>query len=311
MPDLPIPLPISRSGLALVALLLTVAGCSSAATPSTPGPAASAAPSSAPTASPAPTVGAIDHKTGATDVVLRLEEGGGFVPIDFLASQAPTFTLYGNGVVVFQPRVETFPGPDASGIVHGVPWRTAKMDEGQIQDLLDFALGQGGLGTARDAYIDGGIADAGNTIFTIDAGGVDRTVVVNALAEGGGQGPDAAARAAFWQVAERLRDFDHGGSIPTDTYQSDRYRGVLMEREAQPGATGIAWPWTTIKPAEFNEQPLPDGGTSLPRRTLSTAEVGALGVQDAVGGLQNVVLAGPNGKTYTLVVRPLLADEPA
>ena len=54
---------------------------------------------------------------------------------------------------------------------------------------------------------------------------------------------------------------------------------------------------------------MPDGGTSLPRRTLTTADVAALGITDAVGGLQGVVVNGPNGKSYTLIVRPLLAEE--
>jgi hypothetical protein len=257
-----------------------------------------------------PTVGAIDHKTGATDVILRLEEGGGFVPIDFLASQAPSFTLYGDGVIVFQPTVETFPQPDASGVVHGVPWRTAKLDEGQIQELLAFALGPGALGTARDSYLEPRIADAPNTIFTIDAGGVDKSVVISALSDQA-EGPDAAARAGFWKLASRLRDFDAGGTIPTDAYQADRYRGVLFDRGPQVGPAALTWPWPDIPTTAFKEEPLPDGGTSLPRHTLTQAQVEALGVKDVTGGLQGVVLGGPDGKSYTLTVRPLLADEPA
>jgi hypothetical protein len=310
MPDLSLPLPAGRRTVTAAALVLVLAGCGSAA--ASPTPAGSVGPSNPPPSSPSPapaaTVGAIEHQTGATDVVLRLEEGGGFVPIDFLASQAPSFTLYGDGVVVFQPKVETFPQPDASGVVHGVPWRTAKLDEGQIQELLEFALGPGGLGAARESYIDGGIADAGNSIFTIHAGGLDKTVTINALSDAS-QGPDAAARSAFWKLAERLRDFDRGGTISTDVFQPDRYRGVLIEREPQAGPGAAKWPWTTIKLADFKAEALPDGGTSFPRRILSTDEVGALQIEGFAGGLQNIVVAGSDGKSYTLVVRPLLADE--
>lgn len=311
MPDLSPTLPVGRRTVTAAALILVLAGCGSTAVSPTPagsvGP--SSPPSAAPSPTPAPTVGAIEHQTGATDVVLRLEEGGGFVPIDFLASQAPTFTLYGDGVVVFQPKVETFPQPDSSGVVHGVPWRTAKLDEGQIQELLEFALGPGGLGAARESYIDGGIADAGNSIFTIDAGGLDKTVTINALSDMS-QGPDAAARSAFWKVAERLRDFDRGGSISTDPYQPDRYRGVLIEREPQAGPGAAKWPWITIQLGDFKAEALPDGGTSFPRRILTTGDIDALEIADYAGGLQNIVIAGSDGKSYTLVVRPLLADEP-
>jgi len=129
MPDLSNRRPVTGRIAALPLVLTLVAACSGASatpTPSSPGATPGVSPTPAVTAGP--TVGAIDHKTGATDVILRLDEGGGFVPIDFLASQAPSFTLYGDGVIVFQPKVETFPQPDASGVVHGVPWRTAKLD---------------------------------------------------------------------------------------------------------------------------------------------------------------------------------------
>jgi hypothetical protein len=225
------------------------------------------------------------------------------------AAQAPLFTLYGNGVIVFQPKVDTFPEPDANGVSHGVPWRTAKLDETQIQDLLEFAIGPGGLGTAREAYMEGGIADAPNTIFTIHAGGLDKTVVVTALVEDGAQGPDAAARNAFAKLSGRLRDFDQGGSIPTDVYQPDRFRGVLIDREAAPGDSSTPWPWPAIKVADFVGDANGNGGLSFPHRTLTQADVDALGVKDAAGGLQGIVLKAPNGKTYTLIVRPLLADE--
>jgi len=315
MSHVSIRLPIGGPSLAVAAFLL-LAACSSAPAPSqgpgSPPPGSggpsSPAPSQLPQPTPGTTVGAIDHPVGAADVILRLEEGGGFVPMEMMAAQAPTFTLYGDGVIVFQPKVETFPEPDANGVVHSVPWRTARLDEGQTQDLLEFAIGTGGLGTARDSYVEGGIADAPNTIFTLKAGGLDKTVVVNALAEGGPQGTDAAARAAFFKLAQKLRDFDQGGSIPTDVYQPDGFRAVLMNREGQAGGT-IAWPWPTIKPSDFVADANGNGGVSFPHRTLSPSEVDALGVKDAAGGLQGIVLKAPDGKTWTLIVRPLLPDE--
>jgi hypothetical protein len=301
-------------GSVTAALVATIAvACSPASTPAATGsPAASSPPSSAPSASPsdAPTTGAIDHKTGATDVILRIESGGGFVPIDFLATQAPTFTLYGDGVIVFQPKVETFPQPDANGVTKGVPWRTAKLDEGQIQELLEFALGPGGLGGARESYVAGGIADAPNTIFTIHAGGIDKVVTVNALSDQPEPGPDALARTAFFKLASRLQDFDNGGRIPSDVYAPDRYRGVLLEREAQPGVEPLAWPWTDIPFAEFKEGP-PDGSgpTTFPHRTLTVAEIAPLKLDGIEGGVQGLAIKAPNGKVYGLVLRPLLAEE--
>jgi hypothetical protein len=292
---------------------LAAAACNGAnPTPSASGALPSTSPpaSASPVPSPAPTVGAIEHKTGATDVILRIEQGGGFVPIDFLASQAPGFTLFGNGVIVFQRAVTVFPQPDANGVVKAIPWRTASLDEGQIQELLAFALLQGGLGSARDAYMDGRIADAPNTIFTIHAGGVDKTVVVNALSEETQAGPDAVARAAFVKLAKRLQDFDQGGTIGSDQYQADRYRGVLTEREAAPGTAALEWPWPAIKATDFKEGANDgSGGPTLPHRTMDAAEVAALKLADIEGGVQGLTFRGPDGKTYSFILRPLLADE--
>ena len=84
----------------------------------------------------APTSGHIDHPTGATDIVLRYEQGGGFVPIGFLFTQAPTFTLYGDGTVVFQARYEVPLTPGHAP----PPWRVGRLSEDGVQALLAFAL---------------------------------------------------------------------------------------------------------------------------------------------------------------------------
>ena len=270
---------------------------------------ASASPQPSPTASDV-TTGSIDYRTGAGDVVLRIEQGGGFVPIDFLATQAPGFTLFGDGVIVFQPKVDQVPQSDANGATKGIPWRTAKLDESQIQELLEFALGAGGLGGARDVYPAGGVADAPSTIFTIHAGGVDKTVVVSALSEATQPGPDSAIRQAFLKLATRLQDFDEGGRIPSDIFEPDRYRAVLIEREAQPGLVPLDWPWPGLKIADFPPGP-PDGSgpTTFPHRTLTTDEVAALKLDGVEGGVQGLTIKGTDDKLYSLVLRPLLADE--
>jgi hypothetical protein len=313
MPNRTIRLPAPARSSAFLVVAIAAAACSSTSpTPSATGAPPSGSPpaSASPVASTAPTVGSIEHKTGATDVILRIEQGGGFVPIDFLATQAPGFTLYGNGVIVFQRTVTVFPQPDANGVVKAIPWRTASLDEGQIQELLEFALGRGGLGSARDVYVAGGIADAPDTIFTVHAGGVDKTVVVNALGIDTQGGPDALARATFATLATRLQDFDRGGTIGSDLYEPDRYRGVLTEREAAPGVAVIEWPWPAVKPTDFREGPNDgSGGPTLPHRTLNATEVAALKLADIEGGVQGLTIRGPDGKTYSFSLRPLLADE--
>lgn len=293
-------LPFGAIPLAFLALIAVACGSAGPASPS-----ASVKPT------PSPTPEGIDHPTGATDVVLQLEEGGGFVPIDFLANQAPVFTLFGDGRVVFRPTVTTSPEPDPNGIIRGIPWRTAQLDAGQVEELLTFALGQGGLGSARDNYGMDGIADAGSSNFTVNAGGLKKLVNVYALGAEDPNTPDLVARRAFQVLATRLRDFDRGGTISTDVYVPTGYRGVLIEREGDPTARPMAWPWPAVKVTDFKADVNAAGGIQLPHRTMSPDEVAALKLGDIPGGVQGVTLAAPDNKTYALVLRPLLPSEPA
>jgi hypothetical protein len=285
-------------GAVLVALMAVACGSAATASPSA---------SRAPTASPSPE--GVGHPTGATDVVLQLEQGGGFVPIDFLANQAPLFTLFGDGRVVFQPKVDTFPQPGPDGIIRGIPWRTAQLDAAQVEDLLTFALGQGGLGTARDSYGHDGIADASTSNFTINAGGLRKLVSVYALGMEDQNTPDLVARRAFKALSDRLTDFDKGGTIATDVYLADNYRAVLIERERDLKAKPMAWPWPNVKVTDFTADINAAGGIQLPHRKTTAVEVQDLKLGDIAGGVQGVTLVGSDGKTYALVVRPLLPSE--
>jgi hypothetical protein len=240
--------------------------------------------------------------------VLRLEEGGGFVPIEFMAGNAPIFTLYGDGRIVFQQRTDVFPEPDAAGIVRTNPWRTAQLDAEQIEELLTFALGPGGLGAARENYGNDMVADASTSTFTINAGGVDKQVAIYALGMEGEGVADVVARRAFQTLADRLRDFDDGGSISTEVYAPAGYRAVLVEREDTP-PNAIAWPWPDLTLDDFQADINGAGSQQFPHRAMTPDEIAALDLGDVSGGMQGAALKGPDGKTYSFILRPLLPDE--
>ena len=297
----------SASLLLTPAIAILIVACTApggASSPPSGGP-SGAPPSVAPTGTPA--ADAIEHKTGATDIVLRYEEGGGFIMPAFTAAAVPHFTLYGDGTVIFRnPMLE--PPPAEGSVFKMNPLRTAKLSEEQIQDLLKLALIEGGLGAARPEYHNDMVADAGTAIFTIEAGGLKKTVSVYALGleqEGMIDGP---ARAGFKKLADRLTDFDQGGSIETDIYQPPAYRGVLFEAPGIEAADIRNWPWPDLTPADFTPDADPNGN-QFPHRKLTIAEVDLLGITDYQGGLQNVVLKDPEGKAYTFSLRPLLPGE--
>ncbi len=283
---------LSGAVVALAALVLACGG---------PTPTASPAPTSP--APSEPSGNAIEHPTGATDLILREEVGGGFVPIWFFATQAPFFSLYGDGTVIYRDESAPLPEPGADGVVRAQPFRRARLTEEQVQELLRFALTEGGLATALPHYDNPGVADAPTTIFRIRAGGVDKTVTVYALGlEAGGQVDPA--RRAFVRLDERLRGLTSGGTLGGPVWTADRWRGVLTEA----GGVGEArpWPWRDFGPADFRQA---TDEVPMPHRTLSPADVAVLGLDGIEGGFHGLLLAGPNGVTYTFGLRPLLPDE--
>ena len=129
-----------------------------------------------------------------------MEVGGGFVPMGFLLTQAPTFTLYGDGTVIFQQIDNRQNAFDAARL----PWLVGHLNEEAIQALLNFALTEGRLANAREQYDQGMVADAPSTIFNLNAGGKTKTVNVYALMELPEPGPDAADRAGFLKLSKVL-----------------------------------------------------------------------------------------------------------
>jgi hypothetical protein len=294
--------------LALSIALLTTACVAAGASPdaTTPDGSPSGSPDASPSESPAPS--GIPHATGPTDVLLRYEVGGGFVPFGYFVTQAPTFTLYGDGTVIFRDETASPQAPDGS-VSRMVPFMTARLSEAQIQALLAFALDEGGLATARDSYPYDMIADAPSSIFEIHADGIDKTVSVYALGIDGPDVPDTTDRRTFEVLAEVLRTFDPG-EAPASDYQPDRYRGVLQEPwEGVETEAAIDWPWPEVTPADFTAPATPDG-LGFESHTFTADEIAALGLDGLEGGAQGIVLRDPDGTTlHILALRPLFPDE--
>jgi hypothetical protein len=290
--------------LSLIALF-AIAACSAGST--TTGPADPSGDPGGPSPSATLDPDAIEHPTGASDVILRYEEGGGFIMPTFAATFVPHFTLYGDGTVVF--RDPTLDLPEAEGsISRSNPLRTAKLSEAQVQDLLLLALGEGGLAAARPEYRNDQVADAPTALFTIDAGGVTKQVSVYALGLEVPGSADGPARAAFARLAQTLTSIDGGGTVVATDYAPETYRGILFPDQGFAGPDVRPWPWADLTPDDFTLSSDPNA-FQFPQRTLSVAEVEALGIDGYQGGLQNVTLATADGTTYGFSLRPLLPDE--
>ncbi len=294
----------------LLLVTLGVTACSTGGVPVASPPLGATGSPGVPTAAPSDLGTGIIHPTGANEVVLRFDEAGGFVPIEWLAARLPYFTLYGDGRVVFVQTSAEFPNR-ADSISVGYPLRTAVLPEEQVQGLLEYALSDGGLAIAKTDYQNPMIADAPTAVFTINAENDTKTVSVNALGMEGQPGPDTRVLAQLAALGERLRDFDQGGSLASEPYEAPAYRGVILEQQGLQGVQLRDWPWADITPADFK---VPVDPNALPQgtRTLTAAEAAAVGVDGFQSGISGgLFLTGPDGKTYSLVIRPLLPDEQA
>jgi len=301
-PPRPRPLP-TRLGAASVVLLAVVAfgACSSTASPS-PSGTPTATPGATPDPSPTLPTGEIDHDTGAEDVLFRFEEGGGFVPMGFFATEAPIFTLYGDGTIIFRDVSGPFP-PERDGIGRMQPFWTLRLGEEDIQGFLQYAVADGGLGVAKASY-DGPGADLPTAIFTLNVGGQSRTVSVMALGMEREPGPDTRVLAALARLGDRIRGF--AAEVDDEVaWTPDRWRGVLTPHAFNPPRD---WPWPDIAPGDF-VQHLEPGAPQFPIRTMTPVEIGALGLEDIEGGFSGLALTGPDGRTYLFALRPLFPDE--
>ena len=300
-------------------LLVILPGCAAlrgagaTAVPSAiPSPAATPVATPAATGTPTPTSeptqsAAIEHPTGATDVVLRVEWGGGFVPVNTIVTDAPQFTLYGDGTAVFQSL------PGASGVDFDQPrppFLMGHMSEAQMQELLRFALTDGDLAQAKTNYDFPGVADAGSTIFTISAGGVEKTVSVYALVEGS-DGPDQADRDKLMALQQRLTNFEtearNGAVDVVSEYDPTAYKVVLFDDHGGGPAQGtdaIDWPWTDVQPRDFVKA----DESAWATLSMSRAQVAKLTTVPN-GGQLSIWVKAPDGSLLDFAVRPWLPEE--
>jgi hypothetical protein len=121
----------------------------------------------------------IEHSTAPDHVLIRLAFEGGYTPIGWTYTNAPTFSLYGDGTLVLPgAQIEIYPSPALPAI------SSRRVDEPGVQAILEEALDA--IAEVPADLDDLGfmnIADASTTVITVSAGGIDRTIRVYALAD--------------------------------------------------------------------------------------------------------------------------------
>jgi hypothetical protein len=293
--------------IALLMTAATIAACTGG------GGAPTSQPTSSPVTEPTPaaTPEGLVHPTGPTDIILSYDLAGGFVAIEWLAAHVPIFTLYGDGTVVFvQTTAEAKQA--AGGASLNQPLRTAKLSEEQVQALLLYALQDGGLAVAKEEYSNMMVADAPTAVFTIAADNDTKTVSAYGLGFESEPTADSAVLKQLATLADRLANFDQNGTLASEPYEATAYKAVITEQQG--GVQGVQvtdWPWTDLTVADFK---VPADPNQLPQgtATITPEQAAALGVEGYQNGVAGgIYVKGDDGKTYSLVLRPLLPHETA
>ena len=257
-----------------------------------------------------PSAARIPHETEPSALLLRWGHEGGFTPPEYQLTNLPAFSLYGDGTIIRPgPQIAIYPGPALPAL------ETMRINEAGIQAILTAAFDVD-LDTVGDLTDMGsvGVADAPETVFTLRAGDVDRTVRVYALGELGGRPPgmpegEYAARRALLGLIDGLGSLQRW--LPEDAIVADgmleptgslifvsRYRG-----QEDPPQSPIEWPLET--PLQGIGE---DTGAGFRCMSISGAEwTDRLGPAAQQANQLTPWISG--GRRFHVVFRPLLPDE--
>ncbi|MDQ4036489.1 MAG: hypothetical protein M3153_11260 [Chloroflexota bacterium] len=264
--------------------------------------------------------GRIEHPTG-TEPILVVSSAGGFVPVEFMATQLPSFVLLGDGRVIMQgPQTLEFPGPAYPALVE----RT--LTEEGIQAVLG-TVEDTNLFTA-DLELRGAqnvVTDAADTLFMVDAGGQSVTVSIYGLGTllpdmepppGLGSGEIEAHR-ILGQLNDGLMTLDSW--LPADAWEAEgwqpfepeAFRLYVRDVTGEPVEGDLPeqvreWP-TADDPAAFGEEEEFFGDGT--RCGLVDGDLAATWLRELAAANQMTLWTDDGDRRFRVMARPVLPHE--
>jgi hypothetical protein len=251
---------------------------------------------------------AIDHPTGANDLILRVEYEGGFVPVGYHLRRLPSWSLFGDGRIVTEgPQIEIYPAPALPNLL------VRTVSEDGIQAILRAAR-DAGLMDGDATYDYPCVTDLPTTVFTLTADG--STSVVSAYALGVDQEPcrdaDVDARADLAAFQNKLGALD--GWLPQGSVGDEEpFTPSAVRLYVQP-YTGSPDPGLEQAPRDW-----PLGGSlrkaGAPLKDLEGVRCVALEGQDAstflaaAADTNQLTPWRSDGDRFSILIRTLLPDE--
>ncbi len=297
----------ARLAALLSAIVLIVAACTGAATPSSGG---SANPS--PGGSPAPSNAASPPPSSSPDtLILRVANEGGFLAPNAARTQLPIVSVYADGRIITTGAVPAiYPGP----LVPALVYRSVGPDGAAA--ILRTAVAAG-LAGADTTYPPGPAPDAPMIVITVGHDGTRTISRFGFLDAFPGQQPldsDPAGpvRAAASALVAKVTGTDTfgGTSGPSGTYQPLGYQLFVSPGAPQPtdpslARPPVAWPLSTPL-ASFGQADLL-GGAGARVGLVSGADAQTLA--PILAGASQLTGFTSAGGVWTIAVRPLLPDE--
>ena len=241
-------------------------------------------------------------------IVLQMGSCCGFVPVSYNLLTMPTFTLYEDGTLIYRPPTTdvTFQG----AVIELPNLLEAELSQAQVDELIAYALGPGGIADAKPVYDFMFVSDMPTTTFLVQDGDTSTTVSVYAL---GVMNPettgDEAELAKLNDLAQRLSDFGpvlEEMDVTSTEYQPTRYLATLypdFEGNTEPAAP---WPFTDVAPTDFvvDVHDFTSVAVLTPEQVAEVTEVPS-------GGIAGLLYTTLDGVRTNLAVRPMLPSEQA
>ncbi len=247
-------------------------------------------------------------------VLLRIHNEGGFVPVEYPLTAIPTFSLYAGGrAITTGPMIEIFPQPALPNL------RELKLSGAGIARVLAEAKAAD-LTDGPNYYGSTKITDVQTTYFTYNDGAISNTVSAYALGFDEqliANPEDLEARAKLIELQSFLMDLTTNlapeeVAEPDKSYEIEQIRiyaqvydpSTVDDELEQPP---MPWPLETALSVFGN--PLREGPLSLNTRCGALTGDEATVVVEALTKANQLTPWESKGEQYRLWVRPLLPEE--